>query len=1092
MALGLVSLLGWCAVARAEITDYTGGALNGYQVVYELNIPTNAGYATTKPAYTVNNSASIPQTNLVESVGYYLVLGSVSGTTAKTDWVFTSMTPFTSDLTKIGVPTVDSGAVFQTYVQNLYYKSNVSSLNATNGITVSQGNIEFWPTNYSRGNTAGIPNANADTYDFGDNRDTSGSHGSMQVHDYQNKTTVFAYNHWGGTDAGAIGIGNYTGSNPDWTFANNAKSYTTRQLGVYVKTLNFDAVTDKDQRAVIEGETANMEIVYKYNVGTDGSSRTTTLIDNSASTTSTLAGMPLKRTGYYYELTDKAGNKTYAYASFDALTNNRAKTGLPGTYSADGQTYSTFTHQTTVDNMTVQSNVAGVVNGTGIAKGNVEIWGTNYGTQNSANIPGASDSAHDFGDGPNTGGGYGSFQIHNYGEGQTVMALNQWTSNNANVGIGNNPNTGQPGAWGNAQHSDWTFAQTATNYSDVKLYVLAEAAIAPGMESVANGAEYSVVQGAKLTSQMSTNWHDNGLKYDIVDNVSTMQSSGKLFDRVGYYMEYAATEDSPLTYVFVSMDAFTDDISKIGVPTNTAGFTYQQTVKNLEVSSNVAATEGILTTGSFKNGYLEFWPSNYGSGKGSVISEGSGVVFDINDSGWSTSGGHGSMQVHNLDTGETVFAVNHFNGVKQYGIGTNPNGSTTSGSGGVPQLDWTFDQSKSGYKIANIYTFVREADAVLTTMDATSGVDFYQRDRGSNTAAVDISGSFKTADGVSIDKIQASADGTNWVDLTIDSSGSYNGSIDLSGGWHYVDVRALDAGGQVLTSTTTGKIGVGDIFITAGQSNSTNCGDAATQTLTGDVVSLNLATGQWQTANDPQPTTVNGRTDGSSRGSTWPAFGDALSEKLGVPVGIVSVGWSGSSIQQWNPANVDTSVKGWDTAGFNPTDSTLFGRLAYAIQELDGNVAGILWHQGESNAGSTQEYYQTLLESLVNASWEEAGWEIPWLVALVSRTMNDTAENPDKTGEIHPQIRAAQMAVIDKYDNVFLGPDSDALIEYLRGQNSRNGIHFSLAGLQALGYEWADRAGKGIYGFPEPSSWAMMLLGMVALLRYRRRKLCSC
>lgn len=1079
--VGMVCFLGMCGLAKAEIVDYTGGALNGYQLVYELNIPERGNYGSTAPAYTVNNSTSLAGKGMVESIGYYLVLGN----NTNTNWVFTSMNAFTGDLTKIGVPTAASGAVHQQYVQNLYYKSNVASLNAAAGKTVSQGNIEFWPNDYSTGNTTNIPNASGNTYDFGDTRSTTGNHGSMQVHDYQNKTTIFAYNRWNGNEVGSIGIGNNPSGNPDWTHTSTADQYTTRQLGVYVKTLDFDAVTDASQRAVINGETANMEILYKYDVGTDGNSRTTTLIDNSASTSSSLVGMPLKRTAYYYELTDKSGNKTYAYASFDALTNNRAKTGLPGTYSEGGKTYSTFTHQTTVDNMTVQSNVAGVVNGTGITTGNVEIWGTNYGGQNSANVPGASDSVHDFGDSPNTGGAYGSFQIHNYGEKQTVMALNQWTSTNANVGIGNNPNTGQPGAWGNTQHPDWTFTQNANSYSDVKLYVMAEAAIAPGMESAMNGSQYSVVQGAKLTSQMNTNWHTNGVNYDIVDNLSTMQSNGKVFDRVGYYIEYAATEDSPLYYAFVSMDAFTDDLSKIGVPISGSGITYQQVVKNLEVSSNVPASEGILTTGSFKNGYLEFWPSNYEPGKGNVISEGSGTVYDINDSGWDSSAGHGSMQVHNLDTGETVFAVNHFNGAKQYGIGTNPKGST-SGSGGVPQLDWTFDSSKQNYKIANIYTFVREADAVLTTLDAASGVEFYQRDRATKTASVDISGNFQTADGVSIAKIQASADGTNWIDLAIDANGSYNGSIDLPGGWHYVNVRALDGSNQVLTSTTTGKIGVGEIFITAGQSNSTNCGDAATQTQTGDVVSLNLANGQWQTANDPQPTTVNGKTNGNSRGSTWPAFGDALSEMLGVPIGVVSVGWSGSSIQQWDPAKVDTSADGWDTIAFNPNDQTLFGRLAYAIQELDGNVAGILWHQGESNANSTQEYYQTLLESLVEASWDEAGWEIPWLVALVSRTgFSDT----NKTGVIHQQIRDAQMAVIDEYDNVFLGPDSDALIEYLRGQNPGNGIHFSVEGLQELGRLWALQAGKEIYGLPEPGTWAMMLLGMVALVWYRRKAL---
>ncbi|MDO4570350.1 MAG: sialate O-acetylesterase [Planctomycetia bacterium] len=1057
-----VALSAWTNGVRAEIYDHTGGALNGYQLVYELDIQPRANYTNGVP-YTTNNSASV--SNLVERVGYYMVLDD--------QWVFTSMDAFSNNASALGVPNVTSGMIYQGYVNNLYYKSNVASLGATDGMSVSQGNIEFWPTNYNATNGAGIPNASGSTYDFGDSRDAGGNYGSMQVHDYQSGKTVFAYNSWNG-GTGDLGIGNQATGHPDWTFASNAGNYTNRQLGVYVQTLNFDAVaSDSPQRGVIEAETANMAILYKYNVDTTNSgARTTTLIDNTSNSTSALVGMPLARTAYYYELTDADGNKTYAYTSFDALTHNQSKTGLPG--QSNGS--STFTWQTGVSNMTVQSNVAGVVNGTGIETGNVEIWGCNYTQTNNVGVSGASDSIYDFGDQP-TNGSYGSFQVHNHGAQQTVFALNHWASNNsACVGIGNNPNASSNSSGG---QKDWTFCDNAGAYSDVKLYVLAEAAIAPGMASVADGNDYSIVQGAKITSQMNTNWHNGGLKYDIVDNLESMQTSGKLFDRVGYYIEYSATGDD-LYYAFVSMDAFTNDLSKIGVPVEGSNIAWQQTVKNLEVSTNVPASEGILTSGSFKSGYLEFWPSNYGPGKGNVISQGSGAIYDINDSDWGMSAGHGSMQVHNLDTGETVFALNHLNGTKQYGIGTNPNAAATNNTS---QADWTFDEGKSGYKIANIYTMVRESEAVLTTLDAASGVDFYQRNRTTGVASVDISGTFQSVDSVSIDKIQASADGTNWVDLTMDAAGGYSGAIDLAGGWHYVNVRALDGSGNVLTSTTTGKIGVGEIFITAGQSNSTNYGDVATASTTGNVVALNHTTGEWGYANDPQPVTINGSGDGSSRGSTWPAFGDTLSEMAGVPIGIVSVGWGGSSIQQWNPDNVDTSVDGWDAVAFSAGESTLFGRLAYAIEELDGEFAGVLWHQGESNAGSTEDFYYNALKSLIEASREEAGWDVPWGVALVSWRPEGGSRDE---GLISDAIRAAQLGVTEDMEGVFLGPDSDALLGLFRGTDG-NSIHFSEEGLRYLGELWALTAGKDILGLPEPGTYAMMILGVVGLFFVVRR-----
>ncbi|MDO4856902.1 MAG: sialate O-acetylesterase [Thermoguttaceae bacterium] len=1040
-----IILSAFCLTAKGEIVDQSG-LMTGYHVVYELDIPNSLNYTNSNPAYSVDNSKTL--TYLPEKIGYYFALTSSS--TGATEWVGITMDAFTTDYTKMGFPTFKSNAAYQQYVTNMTYKSNAAALNngtinAASGITVNKGNIEFWPNNYGQGNAKGIPDADGGKYDFGDTRNNDGNHGSMQIHDYQNKTTIMAINNWN-SGGNCMGIGNYS-DNPDWTFANTANAYSKRELGVYVKYF-FDDVQDT-QRAAVEADAAGMDRVFQYNLKNGG--RTPTTDFSAINTGSNLAGMPIDRVGYYYRLTKGDGSVDYAYVSYDALNQtSRTKLGIPNNDN--------FTWQTGVNNMTVYSNVANVENGTGLT-GNVEIWSTNYGTNNTANVPGASNSAYDFGD-EKTPGGHGSFQIHNTTKGQTVIAYNDHGSQNPSVGIGNS-SSGQP---------DWTFSNNAGNYTSVTLDVLARPAIAPMMANATNGSEYTVVQGLRLTQQMSLNWNVNNiLKYDIVNNAADMKSDGIVFDRVGYYIEYAPTYDSELHYAFVSMDAFTDDIAKIGVPNVQSGIFWQRTVKNLEVSTNIPANEAKLTAGSFHQGYLEFWPSNYSPGKSNVINAGSGSIFDINDSGGSTASGHGSMQVHNVDTQETIFAVNHFNGNKQYGAGNNPD--TSKGS------DWTHDETRKDYQIANIYMFVRESDAVLT-LDDSSYKGFYQRH--DDQATVTLAGSIKLADGASFDKIQVSSDGTTWTDLDV-SGTNYSGSIDVDSGWHYLDVRAVDESGKVMTSTSTNRIGVGDIFITAGQSNSTNCGDAPQSTVSGNVVSLNMTTGKWDVANDPQPVTINGKGDGSNRGSTWPAFGDALSEMTGVPVGIVSVGWSGSSVQQWNPANVDTSAEGWDEIGYTAGDSTLYGRLALAIQELDGDFSGVLWHQGESNRGDTN--YASKLESLIEASWQFANENFdtdrfPWMVALVSANGNE---------QLDDVVREQQLMVINNYDEVFQGPDSDLLLGDYRGLGG-NHIHFSELGLLTLGQMWALQYANDVMGIPEPSTWALLLIGVGILFGFRERK----
>ena len=1062
--LFLAALLLFSGLAYSQTfkTDADVTAL-GYKQVYSYDIPNNPNL-TNGATYRIDNTASFSG-DMIESIAYRVNLGT-------DNFAFISMDAFTQDATKMGVPTFTSNAAFQQYVGNLYYEAKSPNL-TTAGTHVNQGNIEFWPNNYGGDNAKGIPNA-ANTFDFGDTRNGDGNHGSMQIHDYQKSQVVFAFNNWNGGSNGSLGIGNNTiahtdgNTYPDWTFRSTVNGYSTKTIDVYAKPVVLAATGDK--LTAIESDMANMSLVNKYIIPTDNVAGIVKSIDNSAN--GALAGMPIKRVGYYYELT-KGADTTYAYTSFDSLTNNVAKIGMP---LNDGNWY----HQSSVNNMTVVSNSANVANGTGLT-GNVEIWAGNYSEGNAANVPGASGSAFDFGDTRNAGVGHGSFQIHNTDSKQTVFAINDWRVNSPDTGIGSQP-TGNP---------DWTFAKSANTYDSAKLLVMAEPAIAPMMDNVANGSQYTLVQGSKISQNMKTNLHNLSSKelYNICNNVQTLKDSGVWFDRVGYYMEYAPTGDEPLTYVFVSFEAQTTDVSKIGIPTASSGIFYQQTVKNLEITSNVKAAQGILTDGSgnqvtagqtysFDEGYLEFWPSGYVTGNSGVISSGNGAIYDINDSGASTAAGHGSMQIHNLDTGETVFSFSGLNQTKQYGIGTNPKASTNNGG---PQADWTFaDQSgdpnisKTGYKIANVYTFVHEVDALLTTQDYAM---FQRTDSG--VAEAQLTGTWAAKDGKSISLVQASADGgTTWTPMTINADGTFSGSMVLDSGTHKIQYQALDASGSVITSTS-GKIGVGEIFITAGQSNSTNCGDSPQASTSGNAWAYNFTTGQWQVANDPQPVTINGKGDGSTKGSTWPSFADALSEQLGgIPVGVVSVGWGGSSIAQWNPNNVDTSADGWETIEFQKNNQTLFGRMALAIDTLDGKFAGILWHQGESDDKNTKEGYQAALEALIEASREEAGWDVPWAVALASC---------NAAGTSFQQILDAQLAVIEGDSLVFLGPNTDELARIYRGTNG-NSIHLSALGLDWTGSVLWTQSARELLGVPEPSTWALLVLGALGIVWFRKRK----
>lgn len=104
-----------------------------------------------------------------------------------------------------------------------------------------------------------------------------------------------------------------------------------------------------------------------------------------------------------------------------------------------------FLLQRNVTNMRVASNYPGVVNKTGLS-GRLEIWPGNYGQGFSGLLPQGNAGSYDFDDWGESTPGYGSFQVHNLRDRQTVLAWNNHGNSQPDVGFGNGPNS-----------PDWTF-----------------------------------------------------------------------------------------------------------------------------------------------------------------------------------------------------------------------------------------------------------------------------------------------------------------------------------------------------------------------------------------------------------------------------------------------------------------------------------------------------------------------------------------------------------------------------------------------------------------------------------------------------------
>jgi sialate O-acetylesterase len=166
------------------------------------------------------------------------------------------------------------------------------------------------------------------------------------------------------------------------------------------------------------------------------------------------------------------------------------------------------------------------------------------------------------------------------------------------------------------------------------------------------------------------------------------------FDRIAYFVELTQ-DDGHTRYLYVSMDAFTDDLSLIGVPTLASGAHFQQPVANLNIWSNVGVRTGLQRPG----GHIEFWPNNYGQANSAAVTGASASVYDFGDQPVEPADGYGSMQVHNAAAQQTLFAINHWRNGERADLGI--------GNRGEQNPDWTFAGNAQSYLKKRLRVLVR-------------------------------------------------------------------------------------------------------------------------------------------------------------------------------------------------------------------------------------------------------------------------------------------------------------------------------------------------------------------------------------------------
>lgn len=146
-------------------------------------------------------------------------------------------------------------------------------------------------------------------------------------------------------------------------------------------------------------------------------------------------------------------------------------------------------------------------------------------------------------------------------------------------------------------------------------------------------------------------------------------------------------------------------------------------------------------------------------------------------------------------------------------------------------------------------------------------------------------------------------------------------------------------------SQTIPNVGIGDVYVIAGQSNAMGMGThyqmySNTLGLRGGMYT---ASG-WQELEDPTGKVA----DGHARGSLWPLLA-TYALNYGVPIAFIPTAVSATSITQWQP------------------DQRLFSKMTDLIDALpQPAIRAILWQQGEADVNMKARQYADQLENIAD------------------------------------------------------------------------------------------------------------------------------
>jgi hypothetical protein len=306
------------------------------------------------------------------------------------------------------------------------------------------------------------------------------------------------------------------------------------------------------------------------------------------------------------------------------------------------------------------------------------------------------------------------------------------------------------------------------------------------------------------------------------------------------------------------------------------------------------------------------------------------------------------------------------------------------------------------------------------------------------------------------------------------AGGVFAGDLTGSGGWYNLEVRGMNGDQQVGNVTTIERVGIGEVFVIAGQSNAQGVHQSAPNPLNDRVNCVNYRYPDNGFPNDP-PVPVFTQLDNSNdftvapRGVgswCWGQLGDILVKRLNVPVMFFNAAFTGTFVRNWRDSAPEGGIAYGIGGAYTPRQPYINLKLALQFYARTLGLRAVLWHQGEADnlLNTERDQYVNDLQFVIAQARRDMNQNMPWVVSRASYG--------DFIGGSDPVIIAAQNLVISSTANVFAGPTTD-FIQVPRQRAPLfdfNGVHFDFDGLVEVANAWSNSLNDSFFQNATPVS----------------------